>query len=70
MNYDPNLGERSFLEEYRRRSLVLNKDIRIMDTADGTPAKAVAIDDKCNLIVELADKTVRTLNSGEISIRL
>ncbi len=70
MNYYPNLGDRKFLEEYRRRSLVLGRNITIMDIADGTPAKAVAIDDNCNLVVELDDKTVRTLNSGEISIRL
>lgn len=70
MRYYPNLEKREFLEEYRMRSLVLGKEIRIMDNACGTAAKAVAIDDNCNLIAELHDKSIRTLNSGEISIRL
>lgn len=70
MHYYPALGSREFLTEYRNRSLVLGQNIRIMDTPTGTPAKAIAIDDNCNLIVELGDKSTRTLNSGEISIRL
>lgn len=70
MRYYPELAKREFLSEYRRRSLVLGRNIRIMDSESGTPAFALAIDDNCNLIVELENKTIRTLNSGEISIRL
>ncbi len=70
MYYYPNLSDREFLPEYRRRSFVLGQNIRIMDSQSGTPALALEIDDNCNLIVELKDRTTRTLNSGEISIRL
>ncbi|MBQ9765651.1 MAG: biotin--[Lachnospiraceae bacterium] len=60
----------SFLEEYRNRSLVLGKPIRIMDSPEGTPATALSIDDNCNLIVRLENGNTITLNSGEISIKL
>jgi len=70
MKYYPALYKREFLPEYRRRSLVIGKKIRIMDCENGTPATALSIDDNCNLIVKLNDKSTRVLNSGEISIRL
>lgn len=70
MKFYPDLSARAFLPEYRNRSLVLGRQVRIMDSEEGTPATALAIDDNCNLVVELADKTQRVLNSGEISIKL
>lgn len=74
MAFYPELTKRAFLNEYRRRSVVLGKKINIIentlrpDVSFG--ATAVAIDDDCNLIVELEDSTKKSLYSGEISIRL
>lgn len=72
------LETREFIEDYKSRSFVLGKDIRIIPTAgldkernlaDGIPATAVDIDGNGGLVVRYQDGSVGTLNSGEISIR-
>ena len=65
------LANRGFLEEYRRRSFVLGKEIYF---GSGTSSEeyhgiAAAIDERGGLIVRLADGTTRTLSTGEISVR-
>ena len=74
MAFYPELTRRTFLDEYRRRSVVLGKKINVIENTLRTEisysATAVAIDDDCNLIVELEDGTTKALYSGEISIRL
>ena len=70
--------ERSVMDEYRKRSLVLGKRVCF-----GTPGEvageigedweeglAVEIDDFGGLIVEMDDGSRRTLRTGEISLRL
>lgn len=73
-----NLESRAFLSDYKSRSFVLGKEILIIPTAgsgqernlsEGIPATAVDIDEDGGLVVRLEDGTIRTLNSGEISIR-
>jgi len=64
-----NLEKREFLTEYRKRSIVLDKDIHVV-SADGTkPARALEIDDDCGLVVRYESGEIATLSSGEISIR-
>ena len=74
MTLYPELTKRTFLDEYRRRSIVLDRKINVIENTlrpnVSFSATAVAIDDDCNLIVELEDGTVKSLYSGEISIRL
>ncbi len=74
MVYYPELTKRSFLDEYRRRSIVLGRKINVIENTlrpdVSFSATAIAIDDDCNLIVELEDGTRKSLYSGEISIRL
>lgn len=67
----PTLSDGSFLEESRKRSLLLGKEILVLDeTVPGGsyPAKAMNINELGNLIVE-KDGIVQVLNSGEVSIR-
>jgi len=72
------LETREFIPDYKARSIVLGKEIRILppagtdgtrDELKGTPATAVDIAEDGGLVVRLKDGTNRTLNSGEISIR-
>lgn len=74
MSYYPRLTERTFLLEYRRRSAVLGKKVKVIENTlcpdISYSATAIAIDDDCNLIVRLEDGTQKALYSGEISIRL
>jgi BirA family biotin operon repressor/biotin-[acetyl-CoA-carboxylase] ligase len=73
-----NLESRDFIEEYKRRSFVLGKEILVIPTsglrnernlAEGIPASAIDIDGDGGLVVRYRDGAVQTLNSGEISIR-
>ncbi len=57
------------LEEYKKKSCVLGKEINIIHGENIRSARAVDIDENCNLVVELPDGTTEKLYSGEISIR-
>ena len=63
------LPEKSFIEDYRERSLILGKEIMFLEKNVWHSAKTVEIDDKGGLIVE-ADGKIRTLTSGEVSVRI
>ncbi|MBO7333581.1 MAG: biotin--[acetyl-CoA-carboxylase] ligase [Lachnospiraceae bacterium] len=66
------LPDVTYLSEYRKRQLTLDKDIDVIDGAGNKKrAHATGIDDRCGLIVifEGEDKPV-TLTSGEISTRV
>lgn len=63
------LRDRSYLEDYRRWSLVIGKPIYYWKNDEKREAVAVGIDDNGGLIIE--EHGVRTtLQSGEISVRL
>ncbi len=59
-----------YIQAYRKRSLVLGKEIRVLHGDTSRMAVALDIDDDCHLLVEYEDGTRETLSSGEISIRL
>jgi len=68
--YYSDLARRGFLQEYRKRSIVLDRDVFVMAGEEETPALVLGIDDNCGLLVRYATtgETV-TLNSGEVRIR-
>lgn len=61
------------IEEYKSLSFLLGKTIRVHPIIDDDgsvyEAKAVDIDEKAALVVELSDGSRKTLSSGEVSIR-
>lgn len=78
LEINENLESRDFIEEYKRRSFVLGKEILVIPTSglgkernltEGIPASAIDIDGDGGLVVRYRDGSVQTLNSGEISIR-
>lgn len=62
-----NKNDYSYIDEYKRRSMVLDRDILIVNTNE--IAHVVDIDDRGGLVVVTEDGTKRTLSTGEISIR-
>lgn len=60
----------SFISKYKKKSLVLGKEISVIKHNETKPAKAIDLDDECHLIVEYEDKKREVLASGEISIRV
>ena len=62
-------NSRDFIDEYKRRSLVIGKDIRIIGKSEEL-ATVLDIDENGGLVVRLWDGETKILSSGEISIRL
>lgn len=60
----------NYVEEYRRRSFVIGKEIYVLSGGERTWAKALDVDEKCQLLVEDENGQEKLLSSGEISIRL
>ena len=58
-----------YLEEYRRRCVTLNREVRLLWTQRQERATALDIDDRFGLTVRLEDGTVTTVRSGEVSVR-
>jgi len=67
----PTLWNGRFLEESRARSVLLGREILVLDdNAPGGsyPAKAVELNELGNLVIE-TEKGMKILNSGEVSVR-
>ncbi|HJK69417.1 MAG TPA: biotin--[acetyl-CoA-carboxylase] ligase, partial [Methanocorpusculum sp.] len=60
--------DRSFLDEYRTRSLLLGKPIRFLENNVWHDAVAVDVDNSGGLVVD-TDTGRRTLSSGEVTVR-
>lgn len=63
------LTDKQWLEEYRRRSFLIGKEILVLRGNDRIPAAAIGIDDKAGLIVKYSDGSTETLTCGEVSVR-
>ena len=64
------LDSRSFLDEYRRRSMVTGKNVSVISPTLARHGKAIAIDDDCRLVVRFDDGTTEHVSTGEISVRV
>ena len=60
---------RSFLPEYRMRSMIIGEQIRFLRNQVWSEALAVDIDDNGGLIIALSDNKRETLSSGEVNVR-
>lgn len=69
-SYYKNIEDKSFLEEYKSRSLLINKEINVLSKNSSEKAVAIEIDDECRLKVKMEDGSIRLLSSGEVSIRI
>lgn len=64
------LGDRSYLEDYRRWSMVLGRQIVWTRNGESRIGRAVAIGEDGGLAVEAEDGSRHILQSGEISLRV
>lgn len=67
--YYETLSQRTFFDEYVRRSIIIGHDIKVTGRGEPRAAKALAIDENCNLKVQYEDGSQELLSSGEVSIR-
>lgn len=63
------LHDRTFIEDYRQRSLVLGREVVFTSEGRQQAGRAVGIDRDGGLIVETPDGTT-VLNTGEISLKI
>lgn len=68
--YYTNIHENTFLPIYKENSYVLFKDVIIYEKQNAYPARVLDIDENANLIIQKEDKSIATLSSGEVSLRL
>lgn len=69
MDIYADIGSRSFLVDYKRWSMVTGKNVRYLDGGVWHEAIAVDIDNDGALIVQ-SDEGMRTLSTGEITLRI
>ena len=70
MEYYRNLSNKTFMSEYKKRSILIGQNIYVVTNGSYIPAKALDIDTDCHLIVKFEDGKTKELSSGEVSIRL
>ena len=70
MGFYNSFESKSYLKEYIDRSILLGKNITVIDKDGNKPAPAISIDDECHLLVRFEDGTEKLLSSGEVSIKL
>ena len=70
LEYAENPDNDSVLKKYKERLFVIEKTISFRENNIEYSAVVKGINEQCNLIVELPDKSIKTLSSGEISIIL
>ncbi len=64
------LENKTFLQKYREKNLVLGKEICVTCGDDKKIARAIDIDDQCRLLIEFPNKVKKTLCSGEVTIKI
>ena len=79
LNFAENIESREFIQDYRKRSMVIGKNVKVYKGVysiapekelEGISAKVLGIDDDGGLEVIYTDGKRETLTSGEISVRL
>lgn len=68
--YYTSIHENTFLPIYKENSYVLFKDVIIYEKQTSYPARVLDINENANLIIQKEDKSIATLSSGEVSLRL
>lgn len=67
--YYKTFRQKLFIEEYKKRLFFLGEKITVTQGNESYTATAVDIDEQCHLIVRTSDGELKTLSSGEISIK-
>ena len=65
-----NLENDEFINDYRKYSMVIGKEVNVLRMNESILAHVLDIDECGALIVQYEDGTKESLNTGEISIRL
>lgn len=69
MKYYKDIEKKAFLDEYKKRSMVLGKEIKVIKGETIEEAIALDIDEDFRLKVKNQDGKIEYLTSGEVSVR-
>lgn len=64
-----NANKKTFIEKYKKLSVVTGRKIRVIRGSESFEAEAVCINNDCSLSVRAANGEMISLSSGEISVR-
>lgn len=70
MEYYTMRDKTKYVENYRKRSLVIGKEIQVIFSDHKKKAVALDVDDECHLLVRYEEGKVESLSFGEIRIKL
>ncbi|MFR4318233.1 MAG: hypothetical protein ACLT2Z_01405 [Eubacterium sp.] len=70
MDYYQNINKKDYVKDYIDRSILIGKDVQLIESNNTIPATVLSIDDDCRLKVQLENGSERWLTSGEVSIKL
>lgn len=70
INCEEEIGSKEIMKEYKRRSLILNKDVRVFQNGKAFLAKTVEILDTGALLVRDSEGNLIELGSGDVSLKL
>lgn len=70
MEYYDNFKDKKYVSEYINRSMIVGKEITVIDGANSKDAVALKIDEQCRLKVRFSDGSEKWLTSGEVSIKV
>lgn len=68
-DYYDRMPKNSYIEEYRRRSLLTGREIAFTEGEVSKTGLVKGIDDECRLIVQMPDGEIRHFSTGEVSIK-
>ena len=68
--YYERIPQRTFFAEYKKRSVVIGKRVKVYSGNVEGEAEVLDLDENCFLKVRFDDGTVKALSSGEVSIKI
>lgn len=70
MEYYRGLEEKTFYQEYRKRSFIIGRKVKLHGIRQEERAQVLDLDQGCRLVVKLENGTVKKLQGGEVSLLL
>ena len=65
-----NPNRKLLFEEYKKRSMIIGKDILLLRSGGEESAKAIGLNEDYSLVVEKENGEIENINSGDVSIKL
>ena len=65
-----NANDKAFMKEYKNKSILINKEVYILGDENKEKWKVIDIDASASLVVENKEGIIKTISSGEVSVRL